>query len=698
MDAELFIRCAEMMQRDKDNDLDANTIARAEMLVDSLVEDVEEMIPQGASQHVLINKIKSLHFVPREHPVLRTWRLFSFADCCIPREAHLVPYSMPALKQKWVPPTESFSLLSIVSPPSTEKILASLRNATEKLLQAYPLPKNSPTADFCTTLDVLGQRAKNQNWLASLLPDGVKKCLQEHACLPINDTTLALPMRCFFHVERQIPPLMYQLPDAYKEHKDALMQFGVQETPSPQFFKDTLHSLRRETPMTPGELNGALALIEMMGTREIKVHCIPDADSVMRDCQDMLYNDAPWLLPRLKADQISFSHPRLSRAVCKDLGLNTLQRVVQEKLNAVPEAVAPADSETYTTRLHSKEFLDCTVSLLQHLSDAPQAQVVGATLKKYRVELVNKLDTRLTIGDDDMTKQDGVCLFYADEVDHVVYIARLPSFVKSVSTAIARCVVKVLKLPQIPPFLPELLDCEPSDMPGCIQTLQLTGEAEGIGATRGKLGAQLIPTDRDNVTSNVKRQHVVGECIAWQDERGIKRYGEVAGVTETSLEDAPYEFLIRVGGVTKKTVSCALVFTFDNAAAHSDTVQEAPEWQDVEEEDEAEGANRILSTMMQQMGIPLDGDQEQLMNTLEASRRQVLQLEKKAEDMEKNLERLKRENDDLQKQVQCSICLEGRVDRVLLPCGHVLCGACEPQVQHCPTCRSHKTSAIDLFL
>ncbi|KAL5010816.1 hypothetical protein ScPMuIL_013121 [Solemya velum] len=46
------------------------------------------------------------------------------------------------------------------------------------------------------------------------------------------------------------------------------------------------------------------------------------------------------------------------------------------------------------------------------------------------------------------------------------------------------------------------------------------------------------------------------------------------------------------------------------------------------------------------------------------------------------------ELDNLKQEVTCDICMEGKVDSILLPCGHVFCSSCCGKLQRCAKCRT----------
>ena len=46
---------------------------------------------------------------------------------------------------------------------------------------------------------------------------------------------------------------------------------------------------------------------------------------------------------------------------------------------------------------------------------------------------------------------------------------------------------------------------------------------------------------------------------------------------------------------------------------------------------------------------------------------------------------------------ECPICFEPEKSTALVPCGHILCGACAAKYAHCPVCREPVASRMRVF-
>lgn len=60
-------------------------------------------------------------------------------------------------------------------------------------------------------------------------------------------------------------------------------------------------------------------------------------------------------------------------------------------------------------------------------------------------------------------------------------------------------------------------------------------------------------------------------------------------------------------------------------------------------------------------------------------------------DAEEQLQRLREER-------TCKVCLDHAVSVVFVPCGHLVCAACAPNLQLCPICRAAIRSCVRTFL
>lgn len=78
------------------------------------------------------------------------------------------------------------------------------------------------------------------------------------------------------------------------------------------------------------------------------------------------------------------------------------------------------------------------------------------------------------------------------------------------------------------------------------------------------------------------------------------------------------------------------------------------------------------------------------------TKKNLIKMEKTNNEYEKTLSRInktvKRRKEEYLKtkdKMECTICMERRVDCVLVPCGHLYCSVCVKGLISCPHCRSN---------
>jgi hypothetical protein len=48
--------------------------------------------------------------------------------------------------------------------------------------------------------------------------------------------------------------------------------------------------------------------------------------------------------------------------------------------------------------------------------------------------------------------------------------------------------------------------------------------------------------------------------------------------------------------------------------------------------------------------------------------------------------------------LECSICMNNTINKVLVPCGHTFCENCIALATHCYTCRAYITGSVKMFI
>ena len=84
-------------------------------------------------------------------------------------------------------------------------------------------------------------------------------------------------------------------------------------------------------------------------------------------------------------------------------------------------------------------------------------------------------------------------------------------------------------------------------------------------------------------------------------------------------------------------------------------------------------------------------------NNLELMERKKKDCEKSVEKIEKVVKKRKQEYIKSKDVMECSICMERKVDCVLVPCGHMYCSQCIVGLDECPHCRAVPQKIQKLF-
>lgn len=65
----------------------------------------------------------------------------------------------------------------------------------------------------------------------------------------------------------------------------------------------------------------------------------------------------------------------------------------------------------------------------------------------------------------------------------------------------------------------------------------------------------------------------------------------------------------------------------------------------------------------------------------------------------RTIEQISAENNDLRMRLTCCICLENEVNRLFIPCCHlVCCRFCARALDNCPTCRCRITGLVTVYV
>eukprot|EP01063_Lacrimia_lanifica_P037223 TRINITY_DN757_c3_g1_i2.p1 TRINITY_DN757_c3_g1~~TRINITY_DN757_c3_g1_i2.p1 ORF type:complete len:3788 (+),score=1393.80 TRINITY_DN757_c3_g1_i2:1139-11365(+) len=736
VDAEVFLACAAKIHAHAAKPVDAGVAAKAAMVMDMLKKDWDTLLDTAADKDAFMRQVGQLSLIPMRDPAKRAAgehvvRLFKFKEVCLEKDAALVVCAKPALPEKWLMRGEYFAALGVQSPPALADVKLSMRSYTEAFLADYPLP-TAPTDDFCTALAFLARHQPPPvNAPLTLVPQtgrtGDHVAFGKVACIPITDSVLSFPSRAFVQLDqhRPFPPYVHQVPGKYAECKAGLKLLGVKEAPEPEDYQAIIrHAYAQQAAAAPGapaalaptELNSMLKLIELLATREIPVSHVPTDASRLAPLQEVVYNDAPWLAAKLKADTVALAHPRISKALAGRLKVTPLSTAIVESLVGDPLCVESAEAARLTARLQSVEFRDCVAGLCEAAAiDAPDLVTLTRTLAAFEVRFVEELKTRVFLPDTanprrvrDITGDSGDCVYFVDEERKVLLVAAAGASAAAITpyAAVARGAATMLRLPHPPPFLSEVLQAEPAEMRRRLQLLQIADVRDkDARSARGVLGEKVVAEDTARLVP--ARQHAVGECVAVEDRAGVKRYGEVMAVHRNEADMWDYE--VRVAPNIKRVVPCTSIYCLASCGVEGapsvGVPFEATRGPDAAaagtasggEEVEKETMGLMLAQLMEKLDIPVDPSHADLLTKLEASQRELLRSRTAVDEKTRSLDRVERRNRELEEQLVCKICFVDPVD-VVVTCGHAVCGGCVEQIDKCPFCRTPITSRTKLCI
>ncbi|KAJ9452163.1 hypothetical protein DIPPA_21948, partial [Diplonema papillatum] len=747
VDAQVFLACAQRLHSERDNPVDEAVMAKAASLAEIVKGQTDELLSTAPNKDAFTRTVRTLHIIPLVHPKTNERKLFTFSQCVLQRDAHLAAYSMPMLPDAWTPRHKAQqSAMGIVSPPSIDMIVLSLKNTSEDCMgPAYPLLRDSLTGE--PTLDAAGEEVADTvvhehfckvlehlhtKMGGSVLWTSTKKQINAAPCIPITTSVPAPPSRVFFFADSppvHLPPFVMALSSTSqyytKEALEVLADVGVRERPTLQDLEAILEDVIRSragTPFNLTELNSFLKLLEVMARQAPKGHLqvthVPDIHNVLKPVTASVFNDAPWLLSRMKEDVVSFAHPRLNRALCEKIGVKTVQKVVSEDIEDEDslQYVSEEEAQVWTDRLRSPEFVSCLLDLAAGQgAEVLDELVLQQSLKKCTVRFVAKLSTILMA---DVNGRQRVvvhshakeCHYYVSEDAgrHVFYVSPLPPQL-SVPSVLARCVCLAVKLARWPAFLGDVLQAEPAAMKAQLALLRVAADASRTDPhmananARGVLGKAVVDEDVDGLKMQPHRRHTNGECVAYSDEARVKRYGEV--VCEAAAGRGPVTAVRHYDvntGLRIKSIPVTDIYTLSRDPSQSDPWPAPPAaWVDPQDatsvvlradeaRNEREVVANVLTGLMKKLDIPLGASEEELTNRLEDSRIRLKKAEEELAKARRDNERLRSEKEAVQGRGTCPVCYDKLFDAAL-SCGHCFCTDCVSSIRStsstCPFCR-----------
>lgn len=275
-----------------------------------------------------------------------------------------------------------------------------------------------------------------------------------------------------------------------------------------------------------------------------------------------------------------------------------------------------------------------------------------------------------------------------------------------------------------------ILQCDVNEITDVLRLLNITEDPSLIAEKlRGTLGEILTDADRSNVELSPLRSCLPGEIVAVQVD-GSFRYAKIVEARTSATEVTRYN--VRVSKSTSRWFLATEIYFFrsgrnagvsrssgigearqadavetiistnsfslrempstlaasgvDGTSSHSSEISASPV-----------GAASVMSAandLLSRLNVSLSSDFEDLVNEVERLKQQLEMAEESRRIAAAQIDEAIRDKRDAEDALICAICLEARVNRVLVPCGHIYCGDCVdrlPRAQ-CPLCRSRIAS------
>jgi hypothetical protein len=321
-------------------------------------------------------------------------------------------------------------------------------------------------------------------------------------------------------------------------------------------------------------------------------------------------------------------------------------------------------------------------------------------------------------------------LSFVDQMRHTIYVGA--SALREhpgmrVGQLVASCINQMLGgIIQDCAPIESILQSNVADINTVLQLLNISEDPTLIAEKlRGALGEPLADMDREGVELAPLRSCLPGELVA-VDRDGALRYAKIIASRQSATEVSSYH--VRVSKESTEWLSASKVYFFrsgrvntGNRSNGSDKPRLAVATTDVvsafgdalpsavtvvangSDEDVAKisastsapvASTNIVTAvndLLSRLNVSLDTSFEEL---VEENRRLKQQLELAEESRRiaaAQIDEAIREKRDALDSLVCAICLETRVNRVLVPCGHIYCGNCVDQLRRpkCPLCRSN---------
>ncbi|KAL7692695.1 putative Zinc finger, RING-type, UBA-like superfamily, Zinc finger, RING/FYVE/PHD-type [Plasmopara halstedii] len=475
---------------------------------------------------------------------------------------------------------------------------------------------------------------------------------------------------------------------------------------------------------------------------------LPSTSAVMQSMLGMVFNDSASLCSKVDLMELHVVHPRISMRCCKKLGVPGITSIVTEELDGsdlltefVSDEIAHISSvlasqhfahglRKIITAQQQKASSYDTFEFIPDFEDLNQRIM---DLSAYEVKCVAELHTRFVAKLEFPTRRIDVTktsrrgsLSFLDQERQRIYILKRTQeehFETQIRTShlVARCVNQLLGgVLQDCSVLESIMTCDELAIPDVLQLLDIYEDPMLIvEKIRGVLGQPLCETDYANVELAPLRSCLSGELVAVEDERGRLCYGKTLRGEASDVEGVS-RYLVRVDSLTTRWMLATQLYFFRSArvgtngsSASLRTEREEyvelpqsviaikPEAQSTDKVSSrlvvaaSEGvvpSSNILSAvneLLSRLNVTLDTNVEDLVAENARLQRRLELAEAGRRAAVSRIDSANRERKEMQDSLICAVCLENKVDRVLIPCGHIYCTSCIQQLPRpsCPICR-----------
>ena len=99
-----------------------------------------------------------------------------------------------------------------------------------------------------------------------------------------------------------------------------------------------------------------------------------------------------------------------------------------------------------------------------------------------------------------------------------------------------------------------------------------------------------------------------------------------------------------------------------------------------------------VSSVLRRAGVPIGLETQKLLELNLSLQSEVQALNKECEERSLEANKAREQLESAERTITCQVCMQRKVDTLLVGCGHMLCAGCTPLMQRCPFCRDEMTA------